>query len=57
MPTNSNLLIIQFFMFVFLCTEGRPRVKLDNSINELYKEYVSAFLFTVKEILHSFDPS
>jgi len=56
MPTNSNLLIIQFFMFVFLCTEGRPRVKLDNSIIELYKEYVSAFMFTVKEILHVFDP-
>ncbi|XP_025826217.1 bystin isoform X1 [Panicum hallii] len=36
--------------------EGRPRVKLDNSIIALYKEYVAAFLFTVKEILHVFDP-
>ena len=57
MPTNSILLIIKLFMFVFLSTEGWPCVKLDNSIIELYKEYVSAFLFTVKEILHSFDPS
>ena len=57
MPTNSILLIIKLFMFVFLSTEGWPCVKLDNSIIELYKEYVSAFLFTVKEILHAFDPS
>ena len=42
-------MIVQFLMLVFVCAEGRPRVKLDDSIVELYKEYVIAsFLVSCK---------
>jgi essential nuclear protein 1 len=34
---------------VFAWAEGRPRVKLDNSIVELYKEYATAFFLVSKK--------